>query len=284
MYEFQDTAAHNRIQCLMYTYLALFDKHSGSADHLLPLFSSTEFSIQLPSGSIMSTEAELREWFEKIPQRVSKAAHTVENLRIELDESQSEQFTLEFEVAWSGVSTNGDYMTGRTHHRWTVAEEGGHLPAIRRIAIESLVPFAPAEGQFVEGVYQRNRTLGLVYRWYSLLDRVQGSSLQFVQLLADDGFEMVYPQTTFTTKEQVMAWLNGAPPEMRNSHRIEIVNVQADSDSSTWTAEIQLHWQNIKADGTFQEMPFHYRWTIQDGEDRFAQVKHFWGAPGQLPN
>ncbi|KJS61836.1 hypothetical protein [Streptomyces rubellomurinus] len=81
-------------------------------------------------------------WHDATARAMDVTSHTITGWK--LSRPVADRYDLAIDFAWQGINPTGRPMTARTHHAWSLTEDGTGFPRLRSFVSTVLRPFAPA--------------------------------------------------------------------------------------------------------------------------------------------
>ena len=137
---FEDAYPENRLRSVMHYWLALIEdpaRNPAPAQEIL----AEDFSLNFSSGKITDFEG-FKSWLAGPASQVAASTHMPSNISYEVLDEALYQLKVDFD--WEGILPNGQGMTAKTRHVWTVTDDPSERFArIKSMDVEVLEPFAP---------------------------------------------------------------------------------------------------------------------------------------------
>ena len=117
--EFEDAYPKNRVNSLMYFWLANMEQLNGNVTPFKEMLTD-DFELNFSTGTI-NTLQELETWLNDAPKQLNQSSHHPENLSIKVIDDTTYQVSVSFD--WYGIAKNGKRMKAKTHHEWIVIDD-----------------------------------------------------------------------------------------------------------------------------------------------------------------
>ncbi|WP_369362492.1 hypothetical protein AB5L52_02605 [Streptomyces sp. CG4] len=136
--------AENRVLAFVHYWLSLLERPGADAEPLRELLDA-DVTMTLTDGHVLHTFDQIAAWYTDTSGLVDFSTHHLANLATTLQTDDTHDLSVEF--AWEGITREGQPMTARTRHQWTLAETGQRYLRLRHFAVTTLDPFTPATAQ-----------------------------------------------------------------------------------------------------------------------------------------
>ncbi|WP_414169238.1 hypothetical protein ACMATS_25830 [Streptoverticillium reticulum] len=136
-----DAYAEHRALAFVHQWCFLIEQPPTDPAPLQELI-GTPVSLRLSDGRELTTFAEISAWHDATAHAMDVTSHTI--IGWKLSQPVSGRYDLAIDFAWQGISPTGQPMTARTHHEWSLNEDGTRLPRLASFVSSLLQPFAPA--------------------------------------------------------------------------------------------------------------------------------------------
>jgi len=116
---FEDAYPNNRVNSLMYYWLANMEKLDGNVKPFEELLTN-DFELNFSTSSQIKTLADLETWLNGTPKQLTQSSHHPENLIIKSIGENVFKISVAFD--WYGIAKNGQKMKAKTQHEWVVVD------------------------------------------------------------------------------------------------------------------------------------------------------------------
>ncbi|MFB7618188.1 hypothetical protein [Kitasatospora sp. NPDC056181] len=141
---FADAYAENRVLAFVHYWLSLLEQPGADAEPLRELLDA-DLAMTLSDGRVLHTFDQVAAWYTDTAGLVDLSTHHLADLTITPGTGDTHDLSVDF--AWEGITREGQPMTARTRHQWTLAETGERHLRLRRFAVTVLDPFTPVTAQ-----------------------------------------------------------------------------------------------------------------------------------------
>jgi len=138
-----ETYTEHRVLAFLHYWLSLLEQ-PADAEPLRELLDA-DLAMTLSDGRILHTFDDVAAWYAGAGELVDMSTHHVIDRTITPGTDNSHDLAVNF--AWEGITREGQPMTARTRHHWTLAETGERYLHLRRFAVTILDPFTPVTAQ-----------------------------------------------------------------------------------------------------------------------------------------
>ncbi|MGA5818027.1 hypothetical protein ACPC54_09230 [Kitasatospora sp. NPDC094028] len=143
-----DAYARHRALAFVHQWCLLIERPSDQS--LLRELIGTPVSLRLSDGRELTGFEEIAVWHDATAHATDVTSHTITGWKLSQPEAERAEraergrYDLAIDFAWQGISPTGQPMTARTHHAWSLTEDGTRFPRLHSFVPNVLQPFAPA--------------------------------------------------------------------------------------------------------------------------------------------
>jgi hypothetical protein len=138
--ELTDSYPDNRLKSLVHYWLALIEDPQRRLEPFQEILGK-DFKLDFSSGAIVDF-AGFEKWFRGPASAVAASTHQISNFSYQRRADNT--FDLKVDFDWQGILPNGNEMTAKTRHSWTVDDNvTERFARIKTMQVEVLKPFAP---------------------------------------------------------------------------------------------------------------------------------------------
>lgn len=139
-----ESELEHRVLAFVYAWVHLIEPPAKDSARILELVTD-DAVLHLSDGSAAETPEQIAQWYTRTAGAVEASAHRVEHLEASRAADGTLRAAIDF--AWQGIAAGDQAMTARTHHEWTLVDDGGPLPRLREFRVTAVEPFAPATAE-----------------------------------------------------------------------------------------------------------------------------------------
>jgi hypothetical protein len=141
---FEDFYPHNRLLSLAHYWLFLIEDPTRDPEPVREILTG-DFSLHFSSGTISDFE-DFKQWLAGPGSQVTASTHVIGNVshrKIPGDRARLE-YGLSMDFDWEGILPDGNVMTAKTRHSWTIVDDPTERFArIKTIDVDVIRPFEP---------------------------------------------------------------------------------------------------------------------------------------------
>ncbi len=138
--EFKDSYSTNRVNSLMYCWLAYVERLDGNVTPFKELLTE-DFELNFSTSSQIKTIEQLEGWLNGTPKQLSQSSHYPENITIK--EINEHTFELSVVFDWYGIAKNGQKMKVKTSHKWIIIDDiNERFAKIKKIDVSQIEPLS----------------------------------------------------------------------------------------------------------------------------------------------
>ncbi|MGW1195761.1 hypothetical protein ACWD4B_07855 [Streptomyces sp. NPDC002536] len=150
-----DASNENRVRAFLHHWLLLLEQPAPDAEPLRELIAD-DLEMTLSDGRVLRTFDEVAAWYAGARDLVDISIHRIVDLVV-TPAPGGVGYDLAMDFAWQGIAKNGQPMTARTRHRWTLTETGERFLRLSRFAVSALEPFTPVTADEALAAFRAGR-------------------------------------------------------------------------------------------------------------------------------
>ncbi len=136
---FKDSYPNNRVNSLMYYWLANMEQLDGNITPFKELLADN-FELNFTSGQVNNIE-DFEKWLNNAPKQLSQSSHHPKDLTIETVNETTFNVSVVFD--WFGIAKNGQKMKAITKHNWVVVDDiNERFARIKKMDVGLIEPFS----------------------------------------------------------------------------------------------------------------------------------------------
>jgi hypothetical protein len=201
--------------------------------------------------------------------RYWKNAFHIKSIRV--SDVELGKIHVDAEISYQNIQEFGQKSSYIVRYNTVLEQRTDDLPVFKEIKLE---PILKTKLTF-EDTYAHNRIKSLIHYFFGNLEKLDGNSEPFKEILTED-FEINSIRNGLVdSKEKFEYGLKENSKKFKQSSytlkEYHIVN----SENNNYTLNMNVHWDGIDAGGIKMSKRLNHKWQIIDDDtQRFAKIKH----------
>ena len=135
-----------------------------------------------------------------------------------------------------------------------------------------LTTFSFAQSEEYKPSYQINKAKATIHYFFSNFEKNPRMPKGVIAMLANDGFELIYPWGEYNTEKEVEDWIQEIPHDFHDSHHIQDIKVEIIDDERV-KASADVKWENLGPDNKHDKDHFLYEFELIDEGIGLLKIK-----------
>jgi hypothetical protein len=136
---FEDAYVINRVQSLMYYWLASMEQLDGNVLPFKEILTS-DFVLNFSDGTNINTIEKFELWLNDIPRQLRQSSHHAEHFLVKKTLENEYEMAVEFD--WYGITKDNKKMVARTQHTWEIVDNIDEpFAKIKKAVVNLINPF-----------------------------------------------------------------------------------------------------------------------------------------------